>query len=258
MKNYITRFILLVAACFLWSCGDDFIDLKSISEASSDDFYSSSSDFENAVAACYAALQSNDLYGQAYDRLIAIRADDAVDNNSSSSTRASDVDKFEESATNGFVNNAWRGTYFGISRCNIVISRIEEAELDASLKNKLKAEALFVRALIYFNAVRMWGDIPLITSERTVAGTNQLIQDKALIRNSVSEVYQAIEQDLLFASQNLPNSNNGGKATSGAAKTLLSKVYLTQKKWTEAKSTLDGVNGNYSLLENFGGRIQYR
>ncbi|MGG8473433.1 RagB/SusD family nutrient uptake outer membrane protein, partial [Rahnella sp. PAMC25617] len=58
--------------------------------------------------------------------------------------------------------------------------------------------------------------------------TNQQIQDKTLIRNSIADVYTSIIQDLTFAQQNLPLSNSIGKATSGAAKSLLGKVYLTQ------------------------------
>ncbi|MBJ7881902.1 RagB/SusD family nutrient uptake outer membrane protein [Gelidibacter salicanalis] len=252
MKNYKTRFILVVSIFSILSCSKDFIELSSISEASSEDFYKTSSDFENAVTACYDALQSNDLYGQAFDRLIAIRADDAVDDNSSSSTRAADVDKFQESSTNRFVNNAWRGSYIGISRCNIVISRIDGASIDASLKNQLKAEAQFVRALIYFNAVRMWGEVPLITKEQTVLETNQQIQDKTLIRNSIADVYTSIIQDLTFAQQNLPLSNSIGKATSGAAKSLLGKVYLTQGNYSSAQAILSEVIGKYDLLTSFG------
>jgi len=250
MKNYKTRFILLISACFLVSCSNDFIDLKSISETSSENFYETSSDFDNAVVSCYDALQSDDLYGLAFDRLIAIRADDAVDDNSSSSTRAADIDKFEENATNGFVNNAWKGSYIGISRCNLVMNRIEAADIDDSLKNQLKAEAQFVRALIYFNAVRMWGDLPLILQEQTVLDTNQQIQDKTLVRNSTVDVYASIIQDLTFAEQNLPSSN-GIRATSGAAKSLLGKVYLTQENYSAAASKLSEVIGEYQLLPNF-------
>jgi hypothetical protein len=251
MKNYKTRFILVLSTCFLLSCSNDFIELTAVSNASNEDFYKTSNDFENAVVACYDALQSDNLYGQAFDRLIAIRADDAVDNNASSSSRASDIDKFNESSTNVFVSNAWKGTYIGISRCNIVISRIEEADIDASVKNQLKSEAQFVRALLYFNAVRMWGDIPLIIQEQNVFQTNQRIQDKALIRNSVEDVYKTIIKDLTFAEQNLPVNNGIGRATSGAAKSLLGKVYLTQGNFSGAKSKLNEVLGDYELLPSF-------
>ena len=155
MKNHIIRYILLPIIGLTWSCSDDFITLESISEATNAGFYRNSDDFNNAVVACYDALQSNDQYGLAFDRMLGLRGDDAVDDNASASSRASDIDKFVESASNTFIENAWKGTYIEISRCNTVISRIEGVEMDATLKNKLKAEAQFIRALTYFNAVRI-------------------------------------------------------------------------------------------------------
>lgn len=257
MKNYKIKYIYLTIVTILaWSCSEEFISLDSISSASTDAFYKTGKDFNNAVIGCYDALQSNDQYGLAFDRILGLRADDAVDDNASASSRASDIDKFVASAANTFIESAWKGTYIGISRCNIVINRIETIDvneiddLDTSLKNQLKAEAQFIRALIYFNAVRIWGDVPLITAEQSVQQTKQQIQDKALIRNSVSDVYATIVEDLLFAEQNLPASN-GVRATSGAAKVLLGKVYLTQGSFPKAAAKLNEVIGDYQLLPNF-------
>ena len=250
MKNYKIKYIYLTIVTILaWSCSEEFISLDPISSASTDAFYKTGKDFNNAVIGCYDALQSNNQYGLAFDRLLGLRADDAVDNETSGSSRADDIDKFVASAANTFIESAWKGTYIGISRCNIVISRIEAADIDVSLKNQLKAEAQFIRALIYFNAVRIWGDIPLITAEQSVEQTKQLIQDKALIRNKVSDVYATIVEDLLFAELNLPVSN-GIRATSGAAKALLGKVYLTQGDFQKAAAKLNEVRG-YQLLPNF-------
>jgi len=251
MKNYKIKYIYLTIVTILaWSCSEEFISLDPISSASTDAFYETGEDFNNAVIGCYDALQSDDQYGLAFDRILGLRADDAVDDNASASSRASDIDKFVASAANTFIESAWKGTFIGISRCNLVISRIETADVDVSLKNQLKAEAQFIRALIYFNAVRIWGDVPLITAEQSVEQTRQQIQDKALIRNSVSDVYATIVEDLLFAEQNLPASN-GVRATSGAAKALLGKVYLTQGDFPKASAKLNEVIGDYQLEPNF-------
>ena len=120
------------------------------------------------------------------------------------------------------------------------------------LKLQYEAEARFLRALCYFNIVRFWGAAPLILIPLTASEVAQCE------RNSVANIYAAIEADLIFASDaaNLPKSFSGedlGRATSLAAKALLGKVYLQQKKWLDAKSTLETLinvdnSGTHDLL----------
>lgn len=81
--------------------------------------------------------------------------------------------------------------------------------------------------------VRLWGDAPLVLKE---IGPEESL---TIGRSPVADVYNQIEDDLNFAINNLPQSyptQNFGRATSGAAKVLLGKVYLTEKKYTEAVS----------------------
>src|SRR5690606_36311828 len=112
---------------------------------------------------------------------------------------------------------------------------------DEAYKNRLIGEARFLRALNYFYLVRGWGDIPL--------------QHIDLIdRKPTEEVYQFIEEDLLFAIDHLPlksqyASKDLGRATKGAAQGLLAKVYLYQKKWNEAVNMARAVinSGEYDL-----------
>lgn len=111
-------------------------------------------------------------------------------------------------------------------------------------------EVRFLRGLMYFNLVRIFGDVPLVLHE-----LKDIEASYALGRTSATEVYEAIVADLLFAVQNLPVSYTGtdiGRATSGAAKGILGKVYLTQKKYQEAAQVLGEVinSGQYQLLTN--------
>lgn len=125
---------------------------------------------------------------------------------------------------------------------------------EENLKKQYEAEARFLRALCYFNIVRFWGAAPLILSPMTATEVAECE------RNSVADIYSAIEDDILFASDasNLPKSFNGddsGRATSIAAKALLGKVYLQEKKWVEAQNTLGTLihsdnGGIYGLLSD--------
>ena len=98
---------------------------------------------------------------------------------------------------NTFVKDMWTNCYAGISRANAAIENIPKITMDATLKNRLIGEAKFLRALYYFNLVRFFGDVPLITKLET-------INDAMGPRISKDKVYQQIIDDLTFAEANLP------------------------------------------------------
>lgn len=143
-----------------------------------------------------------------------------------------------------FVTDTWQTGYEAIYRANVVINRVNQLEdQDEVLKNRIIAEARFLRALTYFNLVRFYGDVPLVLDE-LLDLDNQEITNKA--RTSSSLVYDAIIDDLKFAETHLylaswvanpnkPSYEGGttGRATVGAAKGLLAKVYLTRASFPE-------------------------
>ena len=150
-------------------------------------------------------------------------------------------------SANELIRDAWANYYNGIFRANAVTDNIGGVNFDETLKRQFEAEARFIRALTYFNIVRLWGDAPIVLKVVSVE------ESLSIGRSPVAEVYEAIEADLLYAASNLPNSYTAqdfGRATSGAAKALLGKVYLTQKKYSEAVTVLNDVVGQYSLLND--------
>ena len=98
--------------------------------------------------------------------------------------------------------------------------------MDETKKNRFIGEAKFLRALFYFNAVRLWGDVPLVTKLES-------LDDAYTTRSPKEEVYSQIIEDLTFAMNNLPKQYSDvdlGRATEGAAKILLSKSLFDQRK----------------------------
>ncbi len=250
MKNIIK--LSLVFVLFFVSCSDSFIELAPISEGNADNFYKTPADFEAAIIGAYSNLASDDQYGSSDTRygggfyaLMEVRADDASDGEASSGAGKDvfDIDTFEDNPLSDVIDGAWTSIFKTIFDANVVISRIDNIEIDSNLKNQYLGEAKFLRGLAYFNAVRLWGDLPVILNEITPQ------EAAGLSRNSVAEVYAAIIADFTFASQNLPASLLG-RATSGAAKALLGKVYLTQKDWSNAATILQEIVGSYQLLPN--------
>lgn len=143
----------------------------------------------------------------------------------------------------------WATLYEGIKRANLVIEKVPAIAMDENGKNRYIAEARFLRGLFYFDMVRAWGGVPKVTS------VNVPVQ---LPRASAEEIYALIEEDLLFAIANLPeksdyDASQAGRATRGAARGYLAKVYLFRHQYDKAEQyALEVINsGQYSLEPDF-------
>lgn len=154
----------------------------------------------------------------------------------------------------GAVSGPWNQGYRTIAAANIILDRIGGIAMSDELKNQYTGEAKFLRALMYFNLVRLFGNVPLVLKELTSEA-----EAYTYARSPVEQVYGQIEKDLLDAETLLPPKFTGvnvGRATSGAARALLGKAYLQQQKWELAESKLAEVISAYtfepSLAKLFG------
>lgn len=246
-KNILLATLIASSLCFT-SC-EDFLDQRPQSVASSGNFYKNDTDIENAVNSCYANLQKSQLYRNFMITLAETRSDNLEDQNPGGNAgRDYNIDKFTAGPDNAAVTSVWQYSYHTIMRCNAVLDNINVCS--TSKKAQYEGEARFIRALMYFNIVRFWGAAPLTTSQLSID------QSIASERAPESAIYSLIEEDLNYAVNNLPKTysdKEAGRATSGAALCLLGKVYLTQQKWNDCKSTLDRLlsseySGVYELL----------
>ena len=238
--------ILLVL--LLSSCGKGFIDLKPVSSVTTDNFYRTAEDFTNAVNGAYNALRTAGTYGADSYIFGEIRSDNSTPVASGSVTDQDEFDRFYIRTTNPFINNRWSNSYTAIGRCNAILGRIEPITMDNALKARYIGEAKFLRALFYFNLVRTFGDVPLVLKE--IINPDEGYEYG---RNPKAEVYAQIEKDLTEAAEALPASYTGadaGRATQGAAKAILGRVLLTQKKYVPAAVQLKAVIdlGQYALV----------
>ncbi|QRR03523.1 RagB/SusD family nutrient uptake outer membrane protein [Dyadobacter sandarakinus] len=133
------------------------------------------------------------------------------------------VKDLRNTSDNGYGQTYWSSYYRGIANANLSLSKIPTITMDAAQAKMLMGEAYFLRAWYYFQLVRMFGNIPLVT-EPVNLQSEQLRPTQA----SVEEVYNLIVADLTTAeAAGLPWTDNTGRATLGAVKSLLSQVYLT-------------------------------
>lgn len=240
---------LIIAALGLTvsSCSDSFFELLPNDEVTTDLVYQSESDFEIAVNGCYAKLQTQMSF---YTEMCEYRSDNIGLNAPTSGTQDRyDIDQFQEVASNGIISDCWANFNNGVYRCNLVLDKIDGANFDATRKAQFKAEAMFIRAYTYFNMYRAWGGVP--TTRRVVTIEESL----GIGRSSEEQMYEFIAGDLKTIVDNnmLPASYSGkdvGRITSGAAKALLAKVYLTFGHPQEAAAVLESVIGTYELLPN--------
>lgn len=246
---------LLLTVCFvgfLNSCSDDFIEVPNKEVLTDDSFWQTEDHAMQALTATYAAMQSADgskwtFFEEMYTSL-AYRADDVHNNTGETYGRSLAI--FSNTTEESGPFNVWKASYAGIGRANQMLQKIPTMEaLSEDTKKGLIAEAKFLRAYYYFWLVTGFENVPLVTEFS--GDLDNLFPSQA----EPSVVWAQIETDLSEAEADLPTSYPSewkGRATQGAAKSLLGKVYLFQEKWVEAETKFLEVTGmGYSLLPNY-------
>jgi hypothetical protein len=220
-------------------------------------FFKTASDATSAVNAIYGTLNADPagdfpLYGRQLNLLVENASDNQVYSPSNTNPDVRALGTATYIASNSRVQKVWQQLYYGINRANIAIDNIPNVQIDTTLRSRLVRESKFIRGLLYFDLVRLWGDVPLVLHNPNSLDLSQLF----VKRTPAEDVYTQIISDLKDAT-NLPKSFTGtdlGRATGGAAHTLLAKVYLTRKEYDKALTELNTViNGGYgyALFANY-------
>jgi tetratricopeptide (TPR) repeat protein len=246
MKKYC---IYLPALVMMTSCSD-FLELQPEYQVNENSFYKNANDFETALIGNYAGLQG--LHSASLLYIGELTTDNAEVRWTSPEVAETEADEVNFTPSNNFLNAIWNGCFATVSRSNNVLSRIDGVDLPTDRKNQFKGEALFLRAYGYFYLVRLFGDVPLV--EVAFRSPNE-IMDFDMSRKPTSQIYELIKRDLLEAASLLSGTTGLSKsrASSGAARTLLGKVYLTLGEYDQAASVLKEVvdSGTYSLDQDY-------
>jgi SusD family. len=238
--------VCVFAGALLAACTQD-LAITNPNQPSTGSFWKTQNDALLGINATYNGLLNNGTYGRwlafAYD----IRSDDGFSN--SPWTDLANWNKFTQSDYN-FEPNAsiWADHYGAIFRANQVTDKVPGIDMDVTLRNRIVGEAEFIRGLLYYNLVNLYGTVPLIV--KTPEPTDRPASA------STAEIYAQIEKDLTAASTVLPVSYTGtdvGRATKGAALAMLGKAQLQQGKWATAATTLASVIAipGYDLMSNY-------
>lgn len=251
------KYILIsLGIASLTSC-NSMLDVKPYSFSSDTNYYTNEGQILRAVNGVYAALQG--LYTGDYWALTEMSSDNTnyqYDATDRGVQQREEIDEFLITSTNNYVNNSWATMYNVIQQTNVIITRIDQVPFaDESLKKRYLGEVKFIRALQYFNLVRLFGEVPLHVTE-----VNSPEAAFPKVKASVDQVYAQIIADANDAINFLPVSyagNDRGRVTQGAALTLLGEVYLTRKDYAQAVTNLDKVTKlGYTLAADYANNFK--
>ena len=250
MKTKITISLLLVASLFIATGCEDFLQKDPQGELTQEAFPVTASDALLATNAVYVSVRNWAYHSGGYP-IMDIMSDDAHkgSNPNDQLPTVGPFETFTYTTTQDGLDRWWSALYEGIKRANVVIEKVPSITMEEQLRTRYIAEARFLRGLFYFDLVRAFGGVPKVTT--TVPATK-------IPRSTASEIYELVITDLEYAAQYLPEKSlygpdDAGRATKGAAKSLLARVYLFLGDYENAeKYALEVIaSDEYDLEDNF-------
>jgi hypothetical protein len=243
-------YIILIAACVILSSCGKLLDLYPTNSIASDIALKDSVGIEKALVGSYNALQLTGMYSRYY----VIIGDLVADNLQWSGTTGDygQIDHIPIPADNSLLDEMWYAAYDGINRVNNIIYALPDIQYASETnRNKVMAEALFLRALFHYDMTVYFGDIPL----RTVPTLD--LSSIEIERSPRTLVFSQIIEDLEFARNNLPSTTVTGRADYYSAAALLAKTYLADFQYNNNIASADSsakiaeriINSGEFLLE---------
>lgn len=254
MKHILIIFMLIA----LNSCSK--LDLVPISERNVEGFYKTPSQVNQALMGCYNGLREVMVSQQFSYMLTESRSDNtfqSLDYNDGNTSR------FTETSLLPILYTGWSNYYNKIQRCNKVLEELKKIEISDDLARQYEGEAKFIRELLYFDLVRLWGAVPLVTNSISIEDGYKVV------RNSEEEIYAQIDQDLTDAANLLPDVHvnaNKGRATKWAAKGFLGKSMVFQSgyplkknRWSEAAAIFKEImdSGQFEFFQSYEDVFKY-
>lgn len=260
--------VFVIGLGLLSSCSESFLDSDSKTTVTDENFYRTIADAEMALIGCYDGFQRTSSNGNlAFYVTSEVLSDNCFGGTGSGDTRGYQaLDRFDISQSpsdNNLFNGTWADYYAGIFRCNTLLMRLDGIDFgnNPTARKRIEGETRFLRAILYFDLVRLFERVPLLT----VPSAANIPQSEPI------ETYKLIAEDLKFASENIPAdaypkakaSDNDGRVTPYAAKAMLARVYLFYTGYyktedlgvtkSEVLAGLENVisSGEYGLVESY-------
>jgi len=237
-----SAFLATTIMVLLGSCKKDFITIQPQGQFLTQNYYSNRAEAYSGLVAAYDIMRKN---AGGFENMITMMNAGSDDNyaGGGGATDGAGIQGFSNYTINpGIIPRSfWSDHYQGIFRANILLQKLPGVTMDAGEKARFTAELKALRALYYFNLVRMFKNVPLLLEP---LGASEIYN---VTQATPAAVYTQIEKDLNEAISTLPSSvvpaTEAGRFTKCAAQAILGKVYLYDNKKTEAAAMLAQVNG---------------
>jgi hypothetical protein len=247
MKQHNNKLVIMVVLLItgIIAC-DKKLDVLDKNNPTTESYFKTAAELQNGVNAIYSTLRSAQLVGREWFFTHDMRGGETWSGGAQLEAPRAELLKQPSPATsNSVMTSVWQGTYTMINRANVILSKAPGVTDNVALRDQLVGESKFLRAWAYFELVSQWGDVPLysepVTSPTGYKG-----------KSSAADIYAFIIGDLTDAVSKLPdNPSQQGRATKGAANSLLGRVQMQKGDYTAAKAALLQVFGKYTLVANY-------
>ncbi|WEK21377.1 MAG: RagB/SusD family nutrient uptake outer membrane protein [Candidatus Pedobacter colombiensis] len=214
--------VLIIVISSLFSC-KKYLDETVYSNIAASNFWANKEDALSGLYSNYALSTEFGAHNRMFFVMTDMLSDDMDDEYSNTEAERRQLQNYNFSPFNSYINNSWVALYKSIAQSNVIINKVPNiSSMTANDKNIIIGEAKFLRALEYLYLVQLWGDIPLDTIS---VGS---IEETKMLKSPAATIYNFIVRDLKFAEDNCSDAPlELGRASKWAAKSLLAKVYLT-------------------------------
>lgn len=247
-------FFIAIAMVSFGSCSEEFVDVTPKGSFLSDNYYSNEGQATAALVGVYDPIRKN---SGGFENMITMMnaGSDDFYAGGGGSTDGEGIQNFSTHSLTSLSipGSYWNDHYQGIFRANTLLVKLPDVAMSDNLKSRFAAETKALRAIYYFNLVRMFKNVPLLLDPLTTTNMYDVEQSTPEV------VYAQIEKDLTEAIPVLPTSvpaaTESGRLTKGAAQAMLGKVYLFEGKKTEAAAILAQVNGTPGAVNQYGNKL---
>jgi len=241
----VNYFIISILCLFLASCND--LEQYPIDRFTDGNYWTS---YEKASAVLSQGY--NQMYGSGYFFSTEMLSDNLWQKTGNEKTISAGL----ADAANGRFSGEWADCYRGIKTCNIFLENVDRAPIDPILKNRMKAEARFIRAFLFFRLANWYGDVLHFEKDPSLAET------RVMSRKPYAEVVSWVRSELNAIKDDLPTKQqyaaaDNGRITKGTVMTFLARTYLYENNWANVASTCEDIigkkYGEYALFPSYEG-----